>query len=883
MAENETTIDTPAPTKTVKTPASSTAISTLFVGKIPPTATSKDLEEFFSEIGPVRNCFVVADKSKGKLKEDDSAFRNKGVGYVHFAVPEDAKEALEKLKTVKFKGKRPLTMEFAQRKSIGGKRSAPSDQTEEQKEQKEQETKRPRINKTGINKAARLIVRNLPWKYDEKDLEGIFGKYGQVTEVRLPRKFPGGPLRGFAFVQFKNVKNAETAIAKLNASEHHGRTIAVDWSLSKDRFNQVEQTEANTEEAEKKEDASSDSGDSSSSSSSEESDDDDSSSDSSNDEDDDEGDEDEDESESSDNDDEEDDNDDDDSEVDEIDEKINFAQVDSEDGEERSDEEMEDADEDVEMEEVEQKETKPEKKRLPDASEGATLFVRNLLFESTEQDLKELFKQWGPVVYARITKNKGSGLSRGNGFVLMRNKEDADKILAEAEDFRKMSIRDADEDEDDADVLMSKREKKKKGLVYDSILTPDSGSGLGLKFTLDGRVLDVTRAVQRGEASKLKEEKAAIRRKEDTRHLYLMHEGVVFPDTPAAAHMTPAELQKRQMAFAMRKRLLNSDPALFVSKTRLSIRNLPISIDDVGLRKLGRECITKFKEEVKRRLRTDLTAEEKEEGWHFLPRIKQAKIVRSKDRVDSATQKLRSKGYGFLEYMTHSHALAALRYLNNNPELFEGEDSKRRLIVEFSIENKDVVEKRKGRAAERAATRLSVKSSSGEKEDKSDKDNKFNSSGRNQDRGESRGGFRGGSRGGGRGGRGESRGGSRGFRGGSRGGFRGESRGGSRGGFRGESRDGFRGESRGGSRGGFRGESRDGFRGESRGGSRGGFRGGSRGGFRGESRGGSRGGFRGGSRGGFRGDSRGGFRGGSRDGPRGRGRGGFRGGRSGDQ
>ena len=207
MAENETTPDNAAPTKTVKVPASSTAISTLFVGKIPPTATSKDLEEFFGEIGPIRNCFVVADKSKGKLKDDDSTFRNKGVGYVHFAVPDDAKEALEKLKTVKFKGKRPLTMEFAQRKSISGKRSAPSDQAEEQ--QKGQEAKRPRINKTGINKAARLIVRNLPWKYNEKDLEGIFGKYGPVTEVRLPRKFPGGPLRGFAFVQFKNVKNAE--------------------------------------------------------------------------------------------------------------------------------------------------------------------------------------------------------------------------------------------------------------------------------------------------------------------------------------------------------------------------------------------------------------------------------------------------------------------------------------------------------------------------------------------------------------------------------------------------------------------------------------------------------------------------------------------------
>ncbi|KAI9312627.1 hypothetical protein BX666DRAFT_1985001 [Dichotomocladium elegans] len=334
-----------------------------------------------------------------------------------------------------------------------------------------------------------------------------------------------------------------------------------------------------------------------------------------------------------------------------------------------------------------------EQKKLPTASQGQTLFVRNLLFDSNEESLKKMFTRWGPVVYARITRNKHTGVSRGTGFVCMKNKADADKCLEEFHTFKKNSIRDMDEGEDGADLLMTKREKKKLGMVFDSILTPDAGSGVGLKFTLDGRVLEITRAVERNEASKLTEEKANLRKKEDKRNIYLMHEGVVFPGTPAAETMPPAELQKRQMAFATRKRLMSRDPSLFISKTRLSIRNLPTSIDDTDLKKLGYSAIEKFKEQVKKNLRSDLTKEEKEEGWQYKARIKQGKIVRSKDRIDSSTSKLRSKGYGFLEYTTHAHALAALRYLNNNPDLFNG----RRLIVEFSIENKDVVNRRQER------------------------------------------------------------------------------------------------------------------------------------------------------------------------------------------
>lgn len=48
--------------------------------------------------------------------------------------------------------------------------------------------------------------------------------------------------------------------------------------------------------------------------------------------------------------------------------------------------------------------------------------------------------------------------------------------------------------------------------------------------------------------------------------------------------------------------------------------------------------------------------------------VKQAKIVRQQDRVDPVTGKGRSRGYGFLEMEKHADALRVLRWANNNPE-----------------------------------------------------------------------------------------------------------------------------------------------------------------------------------------------------------------------
>jgi nucleolar protein 4 len=83
--------------------------------------------------------------------------------------------------------------------------------------------------------------------------------------------------------------------------------------------------------------------------------------------------------------------------------------------------------------------------------------------------------------------------------------------------------------------------------------------------------------------------------------------------------------------------------------------------------------------------------------------VRQAKIVfetREGTKVPEKAGGGRSRGYGFIEYYTHRHALMGLRWLNCHPiEIPANSDSeekekRKRLVVEFAIENAQVIKRR---------------------------------------------------------------------------------------------------------------------------------------------------------------------------------------------
>ena len=63
------------------------------------------------------------------------------------------------------------------------------------------------------------------------------------------------------------------------------------------------------------------------------------------------------------------------------------------------------------------------------------IYVANISFRAREQDLKELFSQYGEVSSVKIVTDRETGRSRGFGFIEMPNDSEGKKAIAELNGF----------------------------------------------------------------------------------------------------------------------------------------------------------------------------------------------------------------------------------------------------------------------------------------------------------------------------------------------------------------------------------------------------------------------------------------------------------------
>jgi nucleolar protein 4 len=213
-----------------------------------------------------------------------------------------------------------------------------------------------------------------------------------------------------------------------------------------------------------------------------------------------------------------------------------------------------------------------------------------------------------------------------------------------------------------------------------SLLTQENQSLL-----FKGRQLHVLSAVNKEDLDKLKETKKQNHYNTvitDKRNLHLVKEGVIQPESPMAQGLSKMDLMKRKQAELEKKTKLKN-PHYGVSDTRLCFRNLPLNVDEKRLKDIVKHAV------AERGLQEDCPEKDMSK-FHSKVVIRQVKIVRSKDRVDTKGV-LRSKGYAFVEFSEHAHALACLHQLNNNPNIF---GDKKRPIIEFAIDNLLILKKR---------------------------------------------------------------------------------------------------------------------------------------------------------------------------------------------
>ncbi|EXJ77524.1 hypothetical protein A1O3_09751 [Capronia epimyces CBS 606.96] len=614
----------------------------LFVRSLPASVTAERLTEYFSESFPIKHATVVLDPQT-KV--------SKGFGFVTFVDAEDAHAALEQFNNSVLDG-RKIKVEVAEsrhRDAEDGRKSGTNTTAQKLRDQREK-------NRAEIQ-PPRLIVRNLPWSIKTPDeLAYLFRSYGKVKHAIVPKKGPKVQY-GFGIVVLRGKKNAEKAIAGVNGKVVDGRTLAVDWAVDKQTWE--EQQHAADDAAPAAEDKQADASTGGNASA-----------------------------------------------AGVALQKTDHIEDDTSSSELSDEDDVNDLDALDDLDDLSEGESDLDQSaqgnQPPDTRNDTTVFIRNLPFTVDDDIVKEHFAQFGPVRYARVVYDPETERSRGTAFVCFFNQEDA-----------KNCVKNAPKHESPSENADGNKKRKGETLKH-SILQNEAADASG-QYTLEGRVLQVSKALSRDDANQRASEASEKRdiRDRDKRRLYLLSEGSISKSSKLYEQLGKAEIDIRETSARQRQRLIKNNPNLCLSLTRLSIRNIPRGIGNKELKALAREAVVGFTKDVKQGLRQPLSKEElkrAEEEMRQAERrrrfsgkgiVKQAKVVfENKEGSKVKDEAGRSRGYGFIEYVTHRNALAGLRWLNGHyvkaPKAEGGERGKR-LIVEFAIENTQVVQRRSER------------------------------------------------------------------------------------------------------------------------------------------------------------------------------------------
>lgn len=793
--------DAPAviPTVRVKKDRSEAPKTTLFIRNVPFDCENSEFEAFFSEFGPLKGCFVVKDQT---VPEGEPA-RCRGIGFVHFAVADDAEKTLKALEegTSKFRG-RALKADWAQKKNLELSASgltatvvnkqisvkkavvvaAPvlveaekmqectllllemeQDLQEDPKLLKallqrlrrfapiktvtcphEEDPKKVMLeyampkanymvyrklfskigtcllgnaevvvaavaasavedqqqemmpvpadheNKSAVESAAkkenkllsnrrcvlknvepilpepiksfRLIIRNLPFNIIRStQLADYFDPFGETLEINIPTvrnesnrhgdndAFRG---RGFAFVQYAKRAEAEKAMEALNGSIVKTRAIAVDWALAKNVYDKLEEgtakdaesTGATAEEAEPTAESESPEDAEESAESLEE----------------------EDSAETL--------------EDEEIEEQIDVDHMNIEDASD-----SESADE--------------------SASESSTIFIRNLSFETEEEDLEEYFASKLPkcsVEYCKIVRNSDTGASRGTAFIKFKDARSAKEAIEISS--KAVSLGGSGNEGQLADLAEKRTKKGFKSIVNDpDALMPDQAAG----FLLNGRLLNITLAVDRKEAGELGRRRAlekisSLLNEEGRdkildqifaipigkgsgavtanqiprlkRNLALINESVPADDD---SDLPTTEIKAREMVIQNRAKSSTKNPNLMLSTTRLAVHHLPPRVNESQLKDV---IYAGIKEARAQALKPGNPLKLSKKMLALLPQFEtiskihsgmhQIKIIlhksKTKKEEESEAKSAKSRGYGFVEWRHPLMALLCVRWFRRS-------------------------------------------------------------------------------------------------------------------------------------------------------------------------------------------------------------------------
>jgi len=332
--------------------------------------------------------------------------------------------------------------------------------------------------------------------------------------------------------------------------------------------------------------------------------------------------------------------------------------------------------EDVEEIEIQDEVDEEKEKRLNKRDPLETqLFLKGMSVDVDEEEVITALRRISPNIRkVFIVKNRTTGVPTGTGFVHCGNVAAVDAVMALAQqNAREVSSSTRDDMKTKTEGMTRHQAKRLQYKLHNDAFEVREPFVLirNTRVTIH-RALSRTDSHEHTNAAEKKKNRTKVAG-DDPRNLYLLQEGHIEAGTTAARDLPPQYLDALQQDYDYRKNQLKNS-IMFVSKHRISIRNLPRKLEEKDVRKLISDKIRKY---------LNTHEEDKEEDkWGKFGPIKNVKLLKDTNG--------RSRGFAFVEFVNHNVALHALRQLNNNPTLY---GASHRLVVTFAIEDMVAVQK----------------------------------------------------------------------------------------------------------------------------------------------------------------------------------------------
>ncbi|XP_035243480.1 RNA-binding protein 39a isoform X4 [Anguilla anguilla] len=170
---------------------------TVFCMQLAARIRPRDLEEFFSAVGKVRDVRMISDRNSR---------RSKGIAYIEFV------EATSVPLAIGLTGQRLLGVPIIVQASQAEKNRAAAMANNLQK---------------GSAGPMRLYVGSLHFNITEDMLRGIFEPFGRIESIQLMMDSETGRSKGYGFITFADAECAKKALEQLNGFELAGRPMKV--------------------------------------------------------------------------------------------------------------------------------------------------------------------------------------------------------------------------------------------------------------------------------------------------------------------------------------------------------------------------------------------------------------------------------------------------------------------------------------------------------------------------------------------------------------------------------------------------------------------------------------------------------------------------------